>query len=446
MTRAYSRVTVLSEDRRVDVALPGGSAVSELMPQLLELCSPNTERTEPARWVLARVGGAEIAPDRTLTDAGVTDGDLLELQVRGTQNRPAYVEDVRDALEDAIDHAGLLWNPRATFRFALYTTAFALALLMLFGEVRVIGQPLPIVSAAGLAGVLVGAALWAAWRGERAAVRVLLAVACGWGALCGWLLAGLWAWPSLAGQAAGAVVATVVAAGSFVGTRLAAPHLAATGTVAIASSVVAAVTAFDVSSLQVTRAVAVICVLVIGALPRVALAAGGVANADYQVRNASVLGAAQLAKRIRLSAELLTGSVLGISAVAIWLVGALALSEQLSDRLLAAVVAVAVLLRSRVFSQVHHVVPLRVAGLVGLAVNGLHLYWDDLPARRPLLLLALVAVVLVALVLSSLALSDIVRARIKRTLNIVELAVVVLVLPVAATALGLFDAIGGMTR
>jgi type VII secretion integral membrane protein EccD len=441
---AYSRVTVLADSRRVDVALPGTSRVSELLPQLLTLCSADTGRSDPTRWVLARFGGGEIPHTQSLADAGVTDGELLELHARGTENRPAFVEDVRDVLEDTIDGTGSLWTPHITFRFALYTVAIAFGLLMLLDEARGIGRPVPMVASAVLAAVLVGTALWAIHRKEHAPARLLIAVACAWGALFGWLAAGSIGWSVWGTYAGAAMLAMSVAATTFAATRLAAPHLAALAVVALTATVVATTITLGAQDMPVVQIAGVLSVLLIGVLPRVSLAAGGVANADYRVRNTGSITADELSRRIRLSAELLTGSVLGVSAVTAWSAGMLAMSTGLWDRILAATLGIAILLRSRVFSQVHHVIPVRVAGLAVLVANGLHLYRDN-PDARVLMLLAPVLVTVALLVLSSLTLSDIVQARIKQLLNIAEIVVFVVLFPALAMALGLFTAIGGVT-
>ena len=76
------RVTVVGARRRVDVTVPGGVGVAELIPDLLRLVevSPAAEDGTPAAWTLSRLDGRPLDPERSLAEAQVQDGDILRLQ------------------------------------------------------------------------------------------------------------------------------------------------------------------------------------------------------------------------------------------------------------------------------------------------------------------------------------------------------------------------------
>src|SRR5690606_7340785 len=97
----------------------------------------------------------------TLADAGVTDGDVLELRTGQEQVHPAYVEDVRDVLEDTMDAAARRWQPATTVAFAVASGAAGLALAALLPQVWVPRAAGPLVTAVLVAGLLGAAGWWA---------------------------------------------------------------------------------------------------------------------------------------------------------------------------------------------------------------------------------------------------------------------------------------------
>ncbi|MGH3681075.1 MAG: EsaB/YukD family protein, partial [Natronosporangium sp.] len=136
MPTAYSRVTVVNGDRRVDLALPSALPLSDVLPQLLGYCAPDTRPDRPAGWALARLGGGPLSLTDTLAESGVTDGDILELRTGPETIHPAYVEDVRDVVEDAMDESARPWRPSTTIGFGLATGGVGLALATLLPAAR----------------------------------------------------------------------------------------------------------------------------------------------------------------------------------------------------------------------------------------------------------------------------------------------------------------------
>ena len=58
---AYSRVTVVGDGRAVDLALPSGLPLADVVPQVLRFCAPAEGIERPEAWTLARLGGPVLA-------------------------------------------------------------------------------------------------------------------------------------------------------------------------------------------------------------------------------------------------------------------------------------------------------------------------------------------------------------------------------------------------
>ena len=106
MLTSYSRVTVVSGTRRVDLALPSALPVADVVPQVLRFCAPEESSDGPVEFTLAKIGGQSLSLSQSLGEAGVHDGDVIELRAFSAPSRPAFIEDVRDAIEDSVDTRG----------------------------------------------------------------------------------------------------------------------------------------------------------------------------------------------------------------------------------------------------------------------------------------------------------------------------------------------------
>jgi type VII secretion integral membrane protein EccD len=447
VTGWHSPVTVVADRRRVDVALPRTVPVGDLLPQLLALCGAESSGAEPARWTLTRVDGRELAADRSLDDAEVLDGEVLALHARPSTVRPAYVEDVRDAVEDAVDSSGRRWTPRATMRFALLLSAAGLAATALVplaagAESGAVAGPAVGAGLAAAAGV--GGAWWATRHRSRDAAYALAAVACLWGGVTGALLAGWWALTAVPAGAVAVAVALVAAAAARLATPYGTGHLALVVVLAAAAWGLAAAVGAGADLMAAVRVEAVLAVLVVGVLPRVALTAGGLGFADYQVRHAGALTRSAFADRLRDSGALLIGTLLGIGVVGAGLGLLLTFSPGTWDRWLGLLVGLGLVLRSRVFSQVPHVLPVRLAGVAVLAGNGVRLVLES-PATRPWVTMFAVLAALLLVAASVIPLSEITRARVRQILDLTEMAVVVALIPVLAGAHGLYRTVAELT-
>lgn len=437
MPTAYSRVTVVNGGRRVDLALPSALPLSEVLPQLLGYCAPDSPPDRPVAWTLARLGGGPLNLSSTLAEAGVTDGEVLELRGEHEQVRPAYVEDVRDVLEDRMDETARPWEPATTIGFSLVAGGVGLALAAALPQVWTPASAAGLATASLLALLLVAAGWWAGRLGQPPVAWLLGGIGAGWGAVAGWLAATFTDWPLAARLGAAAAGALVVTALARALTPTATAHLAAASLLAGAGVVAGAAALVGIDPLHAVRLIAVASVLVVGVLPRASLTIGGLASADYRVRNHGLVTGAELSRRIEQSGALLYGGLIGLSVAGVTSGVLLALTGSGWDRALGTTVGLALVLRSRVFSRVPQILPLRIAGLVVVAVHGVQAAHQVPGLTRWVVPIAAAVVTLVA-VLSAVPLSDVARARVKQLLNRAELVLVVAMVTLAVAAVGGF--------
>lgn len=454
MLTSYSRVTVVSGSRRVDLALPSALPVADVVPQVLRFCAPEESSEGPVEFTLAKIGGQSLSLSQSLGEAGVHDGDVIELRAFSAPSRPAFIEDVRDAIEDSVDTAGGAWTTRSTVTFVIAATSGVLLVLLV--------APL----AQALTAVVAGAPI-EAWEHQRSlsglvAASVLLVAtwvgtrwAASWVCLLSSGVAGLWTLTGAAeivlrsggsreaalsvGFGASAVVAGIIR----LLTNRAVPLLAASCVLLGASLSVLVGTSIGADAAIMVRVVVLLAVLSVGVMPRVSIAVGGLSSADYRIRNSGRMSDSALAARLQESSGLLLGALYGVSVlvavVGFWLaLRPQAWGHHLWDGLLSASLAAALLLRSRVFSRTVYMLPLRLAALVVLLGIVLQLAQEgDIPATWLTALIAGAAAV--TLGISILQLSDVTRARIKRALNLVEFIVVVDLIVVTMGAVTLYD-------
>lgn len=91
----YRRITVLAADRNVEMLLPSGVSVGELIPQILKHTHTGV-KAAPQELTLTPVGGGSLALHETLADAQITDGSLIRLDRRDEIVRSPVVYDLAD--------------------------------------------------------------------------------------------------------------------------------------------------------------------------------------------------------------------------------------------------------------------------------------------------------------------------------------------------------------
>lgn len=458
------RVSVRTASSRLDLVLPDRSTFAETLETVLE-AAPRTLREQAIAhggWVLRTAAGSAPAGSITLLDQGVVDGSTLFLT--GVDAAPAVVvyDDVADAVAATVrtDPAG--W-PVAAGR------PVALAAAGVFGVVLLLavlwsGPPwMPVaISLAVLAAAGVAAAGWLAraLSDPVAAVPVgLFAVAAGTAAAT---IVTAGSPPDravgppqlLLGAAAAMVLAAVV--GALVGSRPVPFVAVVTGSLLI---VVAAgcCQLFDLPAAAGAAIVVGLALCGMPAVPRLALALAGAFPPSGSARSTAEDAAeswetdavtdgidpAAVRLAARRATGYLTALIQGLSWAALAGCVLLARSADATAVVLAAVVGLGLLLRSRLFPTVGQRLPLLVAGIASLTAVLLAIAWTVEPGT---VLLTVALPALAGMVISLLFATG--RRRfspeLARGLEILDVLTAVAVIPLVAVVLGLFEIVRGI--
>ncbi|MFI6863459.1 type VII secretion integral membrane protein EccD [Streptomyces sp. NPDC050421] len=432
-----SRVTLVGERRRADIVLPSDTPVGQLLPDILQLLDDRAAARPLTRQLLTADGSA-LPHDSTLASAGIGDGAVLRL-VRTHAAPPApVVHDVTDQVADNLDMQAWRWRPASRRAGAGATTvAFAVIAALLAR------REFPLTALAGaLAAVTVvllvaGALVARLGQGNRGLATALLLASSGLGILTAWTAADAYDWSGALRLAAvaGAVTLSLALLGFF--SPLGRGGLIgamATAALTVVWEGVAAVTS-DLARLGAVMAV--VSVVLLGLLPRIALMASGLTALDDR-RSGGVsvsrhdVGNALAATHRGLALATLATSV--SAAAAGWLL-------TLADRptvwtvLLPSLVAVVLLSRARAFPLVAEVVALFAAAAV-LVVRLVMLWMDHAGGAGP------IAVLCAAALLPLLALAveppEHVRVRLRRTADLVESIGVVGLFPLTVGVFGMY--------
>lgn len=99
-----SRLTLVVGELNIDVGLPAHVSIAQYMPDVIDIANEQITAQDAiiefdatdGRWTLAPLGGEPIAPQLSLGEAGVYDGDLLMIRAVGQPVSPLLFDDVDD--------------------------------------------------------------------------------------------------------------------------------------------------------------------------------------------------------------------------------------------------------------------------------------------------------------------------------------------------------------
>jgi type VII secretion integral membrane protein EccD len=311
---------------------------------------------EGVQWYLSRVGHGPLDEAISLHDNAVHDGELLLLATAPTPQPVRVPDDPWHALVETRDHQGV---PRPAVAAAgLGAATFGAAGLAWAGVVT------PATGHAVTAGAIAVTAATAAIARPRAhVVGTLSVIAVMFGAIAGFL-----AVPDRPSTANALLASAVALASSILLVRVTRRGALCLTALATTAALTAAATACGAAwALPITTTGAVLAALALGALgasPRLAIAAAGLAHADDDF--------AESTPQATEAHRSLTGLV-GGSAAAAALGAALVASAIPSGTiavLFAAVVGLVMVLRARTHADMRRRITLVAAGMTAVAASG----------------------------------------------------------------------------
>ncbi|MFI8892573.1 type VII secretion integral membrane protein EccD [Streptomyces paradoxus] len=442
---ALSRITLVGERRRVDLVLPSQEPVGVLLPEIMRLLDDRPGARPELRHLVTPDGSA-LAHDRSLESAGVADGSVLRLVRAEDAPSAPVVHDVTDEVADDLGLRAWRWQPsarRVVAGCASVTWALAAGLLARghFALSAVGAGLLTVAVACALAGVLLGRAR------RHALAATLIVTAAALAVLGAWTCADAYDWGGAVRLAcvAGAVTLALLLAGWF--TPFGRGALIGAG--AVAGCLVAWEAAMGMQGGAGTAAgqtrvgalLAVVSVVVLGMLPRLALMAsgltglddrrtGGVSVSRYQVGTAlAATHRGLVLATLVLAVSASAAGVLALRTVSVWSVP------------LGIAVMMVLALRARAFPLTAEVVVLLVAAAV-VAVR-LVMVWGDhaSAAVGPVAVLAFLAAV--PLVVLAVEPAEHVRVRLRRAGDLLESVAVIALFPVVIGVFGVYGRLLG---
>ena len=472
MSVGLARVTISAPHRRIDVALPEHVPLAELLPEVLRHAGEGLadDGEKHGGWVLRRTDGVALATAQGLFPQGVRDGEILHLVPAHDEWPELEYDDVVEAIAEGA-RRGSVWTPSSTRTATLAAAGVLLSLGLI--AVLAAGPAWPGAAFAGLGvAVLLAFAGITASRayGDARAGAAFGAYAMPYAFAGGAVLVastdrvgvfGLLPWLGDSELLAGAVALLLAAALGGVGVA-ASPRLFTGGVVVGLFTAITAVAGMFTSAAGAAAVLVSILVCGIGALPLLAIRFGKMptppvtlptgAEAAEGFTGVSPERALDAARErpdratvfaaVTRTEELLAGMLLGHAVLAIGAFLVLATAGTLSTRILMAVSAAALLLRSRLFVTLRQRVPLVVGGLAGVFALG----YDLLGHAGATMLLAVTGVALVLSMVTVVAGATYSRRPpspyLGRTADLIDTLVVVSVIPIACAVVGLYAAVG----
>ncbi|MBF9129700.1 type VII secretion integral membrane protein EccD [Plantactinospora sp. S1510] len=467
MSTGLARVTISAPQRRVDVALPEHLPLAELLPEVLRHAGEGLadDGEKHGGWLLRRTDGEPLAAGKALLPQGVRDGDVLHLVPARAQWPELEYDDVVEAIADGARRRGSAWSGRNT-RIGTLSAAGGLLTVGLLavvagGTVWSLGAFVALGTAVLLA---VGAVVASRAYGDATAGAALGGYAMPFAFFGGALLVasgdrvgvlGPVGWLGAPEALAGSVALLLIAVLGLVGVAAGLRVFAAGVSVGLLGALTA-LAGFLLSAAGSAAILMAVLVCAIGMLPLLAirfgklpmppitLPTGAEAAEGFSAASSTQGGVRERPDRGRVFAavarteELLTGMLIGHAVLAVAAALLLVVSGGFSGRLMVAVSAAALLLRSRLFVTVRQRVPLVVAGVASFVVLGIALLLRV--QEGGLLLLAAGGLGLALLTIGAGATYSKREPGpyLGRTADIIDTLMVVAVVPVACAVLNLY--------
>lgn len=111
----HCRITVVGKRRQVDLAVPAAAPITTYVDDLARLCGQHQPDPLPSAWSLAPVAQQPFAPERSLAELGVMDGQVLHLHdiVADEYDDPVVYDVGERVTELAQSHLERRWSAAA---------------------------------------------------------------------------------------------------------------------------------------------------------------------------------------------------------------------------------------------------------------------------------------------------------------------------------------------
>ncbi|RZS43088.1 type VII secretion integral membrane protein EccD [Herbihabitans rhizosphaerae] len=434
------RVTIAGPRTRVDLTVPSSIPLAHLLPAMLRYAIPDRGAAGGTGWLLTRLDGATLDAALSLHANAVREGEVLVLRPASERRPPPLYDDVVEVIghESVENPWGTKQTRAACATFAILAvlgaaTAAAISGAMLGGVLTLAAAALLVAGGTGLARA----------AGETGAATVTAALAAPLAAAGAVRLLGdPWGAPHLL-LASAAVLVVAVLGALLVGAGDATfAAIAMIGILGLLAGVVAVLS--DGSAAWVAALIAPLALAGSTALPTLALrlarlprpqlpkSAEDIANVPGQVE------LERASRQVAIARQLLTGLSAGVHAVVAAGIAVLAFDGTWA-RVLAAVLAVLVALRARLFrerAQVITAVCTAALALVGVIIGYLMENAGDDGALLGIALPTLLAIALCG------GLAGVVHGKrppSPRAARSLDLAELVLLLSVAPLALAVWE-------
>ena len=443
MAHAFTRVTLVGSRRHVDLLLPSNQPVGLLLPQVLNLLGDPPADAVAAK-VLVAPDGTELNAETSLEQARVLDGSSLLLCNASEAPPAAVVYDVNDLVVSETGAVSGRWNHRwRDLTAGTFTAAGIWA-----GAEILLASPAPesawwMLLVLSLLGLAAGSA---ANRPPRRTAAGSALLAAGWLTGLGGVLHLYGGVPERLPSAALALAGLSVLTLASLGAGAARPRAWFSGAaiLALGAGLWSAAGALAGDSIRTGALAALASALLLGLLPKLALASSGLATLDDQRAKGGPIARTDAVEAVAAAHSTLTlGTVVTALSLApgLWLLGTDTSRQHWTLPLLLAL-TLALFLRTRSFPLAPQRVALYLAASVGLAAATLAAL-RFLPDQAWAVGLAVLGTAAGAAVALTTTFPDHTQARFRLLAKRVESAAILASVPLAVGLFGVFGQLLG---
>ncbi|WP_091674479.1 type VII secretion integral membrane protein EccD [Amycolatopsis marina] len=402
---ALAKVTIATPNRTIDVALPEDVPVAELLPYILRHAGDDAPDAGERHggWLLRRPTGDQLDGRKTLGAQEVLDGEVMHLVPGNLEWPELEYDDVVETIASGARRYGRSWGHDATRRCGL---AASCAILLAGTLVTIAFEPawlVPGLTMLGVAAVLTGLGVAVAGAVPDArAGAVFAGCALPYAFIGGWLLTGPDHLGPMAFGAPQLLLASITLLVFSVVGYLAVGATARIFAAAVAVAVLGALGALLATSMEPDGAAAVVLAVGIGLLPGYPLLAIRLGrlplpalpqSAEELLRDEPLPPPPTVFAAAARTDEILSGLLLGLATVAAVCSVFLAVHGGGARLIMLGAVAVALLLRSRLFAVPRQRIPLLISGMaVAAMLMATFVVGAQSNTSRTLLLLGMAAI------------------------------------------------------